>query len=92
MINYYISLPLGINLTPNKKSKMFKHSNNSAFKKWKPVPFYRVPYCEIFELISHDEKLIEEYKQVYMKKNIISFINTLKIYVDKENNVKLIKK
>ena len=66
LIYYYISLPLGINLTPNKKNKkMFKHSNDSAFKKWKKLDFYRVPYCEIFELISHDEKLIEEYKQVY---------------------------
>ena len=72
--------------------KMFSHSNSSPFKQWKRKVFYRIAYCEILELISHDRKLLEEYKTMYIKGNVIDFINSLKIEVDINEKVKLVKK
>jgi hypothetical protein len=71
---------------------MFSHSNSSPFKQWKKKVFYRVPYCEILELISHDRKLLEEYKSMYIKGKVIDFINSLKIEVDENEKLMLIKK
>ena len=75
-----------------KKEKMFTHAKNSPFKQWKKKVFYRVPYCEILELISHDRKLLEEYKSMYIKGKVIDFINSLKIEVDINEKLMLIKK
>ena len=64
-----------------KSSMLFTHSENSAFKLWKPEPMV-VSYTELIEMVFDNEEI---------KNELFEYLDTLKIKVI-GGNIKLVKK
>jgi len=67
-------------------------SKNSAFKPWnKDDVFYRISYSEIPEMIGDNSQLLQEYKSINERCQLLNFISTLTVKLE-DGKLFLVKK